>query len=412
MMRLFLLFCLFLVLGGVVFQQVEKDPGYILVVWGSQSIEMSLWFGLLAIMVFMLLLWLLIALFRGGFRGLRSLKDSLLGYSRHKAQQQTTNGLLHFIEGNWKSAKKQLTRSAEKAPAPVINYLAAARCAYESGDEQEALQLLHKAEKCEDVSELAVCLTQVRMHLANHQYEQASASLERAANIDSDQSVVLHLQQQVYIELKDWEALKKLLPKLHKHDIGSVKERYKVELDLYYESFSEVIQKSKSVGSDEKQTLLKEFYSSVPSHLQQEEKLLSLYAKELISFKQYDAAEHLLANGLRRKWHDVWVYWYGLLNCDDAKKTLKTAEGWLKNQSESPMLLLTLGRLCLQNQQWGRAKDYFETSLEQQSHPETYAELARLQNYLGELQPSHDACRQGLLSSVKALASVAEFEKK
>jgi HemY protein len=42
-----------------------------------------------------------------------------------------------------------------------------------------------------------------------------------------------------------------------------------------------------------------------------------------------------------------------------------------------PSLLLTLGRLCLQNSLWGKARDYLENSLQVQRNPEACAELAQ-----------------------------------
>ena len=36
---------------------------------------------------------------------------------------------------------------------------------------------------------------------------------------------------------------------------------------------------------------------------------------------------------------------------------------WLKMYGEKPELLLTLGKLCVKIQLWGKAKDYFELCL-------------------------------------------------
>ena len=63
---------------------------------------------------------------------------------------------------------------------------------------------------------------------------------------------------------------------------------------------------------------------------------------------------------------------------------------------QDPALLLTLGRLCLQNQLWGKARDYFETSLKLERHPETCAELARLLAGLGDTERSNQLFQEGL----------------
>ncbi|ODS23227.1 hypothetical protein AB835_10030 [Candidatus Endobugula sertula] len=411
MMRLLLLFCAALVIGGLFVYQVQQGSGYILIVWGKTSIEMSVWFGVFAAIGMIFMLWLCIYLVIGSLRGLSSTKQKIVGYSEHKAQQQTMVGLIHFIEGNWLSAYNKLTRSAKKMSAPIINYLAAASCAYKMGNEQDALQLLHRAEKSTVNSGLAVALTQARMQLSNQQYEQALATLERAVKIKPLHPVVLALQQQVYEALNDWASMKKLLPKLHQQNIGSLKQRYYLEQKLRQALLADVISKKIELGNEEKYEALNQYWKKVPANFQQDCVLLSSYARELMALRKYDQAESLLAKSLKRQWHDEWAELYGLLQTSKPEKALKTAEPWLTTSREkNPILLLALGRLCLQCKQWGRAKDFFKQSLELQTSPETYAELARLQKYLGEDKNSQDVYRLGLLSSVKNLATVAEFK--
>ena len=75
---------------------------------------------------------------------------------------------------------------------------------------------------------------------------------------------------------------------------------------------------------------------------------------------------------------------------------MQTAEGWLKTHPEDPSLLLTLGRLSLQNRLWGKARDYLEASLRLQRNPEACAELARLLAGLGENERSNALFQEGL----------------
>jgi HemY protein len=271
------------VLGGFLVYQVQQGSGYVLLVWGDTSIEMSLWFGLAMLVISLVVLWVAYTLIRGGYRGARFAKQKIGGYGAEKTQQQTITGLIEFIEGNWSSAHKKLTRAAKKVPAPIINYLAAARCAYELGNEQEALQLLHSAEKSAPNGGLAVSLTQARMQLSNQQYEQALATLNRAAKINSNHNVVLTLQKQVYVALKDWGALQKLLPKLHQQTIGSVKERYYLEQLLYRELLKETVSKTNTLPKAKKLEALKQRWKNIPQHFQQDEGVLVNYVNELIA---------------------------------------------------------------------------------------------------------------------------------
>ena len=65
------------------------------------------------------------------------------------------------------------------------------------------------------------------------------------------------------------------------------------------------------------------------------------------------------------------------------------------------MLLLTLGRLSLRNQLWGKGREYFEHALRSSKSvtltAEISAELGRLLEYLGEHERSLVCYQQAML---------------
>lgn len=418
MIRWLLLVCAFLICGAALYQLLLQDSGYILIVWGKTSIEMSLWFALVLLFLVLFLLWLFLSTFYGGLKGFSAVKRKVFNFSEEKAQSITVDGLIDFIEGNWPSARKKLLRSASKVKAPVINYLTAARCAYEMDEEQAALELLYKAERSTDKGGLAIAITQAKMQFFSQQYEQALATLERATTIDSAHPVVLNLRQQVYVALKDWDALKSLLPQLTKKNLCSPEERHQLELTMCREKLEAVINKNAAdknkdfTDRENSILLLKQAWSTVPDYLQADTDLLCLYSHHLMALGQDDEVEKILSKVLKQEWHNHLLDLYGLLVCTDAKKPLQVAEKWLINQPQNASLLLAIGRLCLQNQQWGRAMDFFEKSIALQPRPETYAELARALDYIGETEKSIHYYKQGLILSSHTLTDEKVFKSK
>lgn len=402
MIQRFILFCVFLILGALLVYAENYLDSYLLIVVNKTSIQMNLWFASFALLVSLLLLWLIWSLLRRSIGGIVTTKQKLFGLGDKKAQAKTLDGLIDYIEGNWYPARKKLTRAAGKVNSPLINYLAAARCAYELNDQQGASELLHKAESCTNKGALAVSITQARMHLGNQRYEQALAAIERASNIHSEHPVVLYLRQQAYFALKEWASLKALLPLLAKHNIGTAEERHIIELKLYRQQLEDII--NRKLSPEEKLDTLKEFWPGIPSHLQRESFFLNAYIKQLMLLGEHDTAEKMLAQTLAQQWSAEWLKLYGLLLCKDRVKPLKAAEKWLKKHPDDPHLLLALGRLCLQNQQWGRSLDFFRKSIELEESTEAYAELARLYTYLGEEQNSMDCYKKGLLFEAPTLS--------
>ncbi|MEO0444325.1 MAG: hypothetical protein AAFZ92_11410, partial [Pseudomonadota bacterium] len=156
-------------------------------------------------------------------------------------------------------------------------------------------------------------------------------------------------------------------------------------------------------SNQERQRQVDQCWQGIPPDLKTEQSLLSAYVRELMAIGEHDQAEKILSKAINNEPHAQWITLYGLLVCEDPKQPLKKAERWL-DKTQSPELLLSLGRLCLQNKQWGRAIDFFEVSLAKQESPEAYAELARLLDYVGESKKSEHYCKKGLLASTNALA--------
>jgi HemY protein len=121
-----------------------------------------------------------------------------------------------------------------------------------------------------------------------------------------------------------------------------------------------------------------------------------VYAEQLRLLGAEVEAEELLRSFLKQHYDSALVRLYGLLHGRDPGKQLQAAEGWLKQHPQDAGLLLSLGRLCLHSQLWGKARGYLESSLTFQRHPETCAELARLLAQLGELERSNTLFQESL----------------
>ena len=120
------------------------------------------------------------------------------------------------------------------------------------------------------------------------------------------------------------------------------------------------------------------------------------YAEQLRQLGADGKAEEALRVAIKRGYDSHLIRLYGLLRGSDPARQLKFAEGWLKDHPGDASLLLTLGRLCLQNSLWGKARDYLESSLQVQRNPEACAELARLLAQLGDTERSNQLFQEGL----------------
>ena len=101
------------------------------------------------------------------------------------------------------------------------------------------------------------------------------------------------------------------------------------------------------------------------------------YAEAVIVIGFEEEAEELVRVSISQQWHNGLVELYGRIRHSQPERSLQYALEWLKKHPQSPILLLTLGRLSMQNRQWQEAKAYFEQSLSLHKNTETYAEFVR-----------------------------------
>ncbi|MDO6748377.1 heme biosynthesis HemY N-terminal domain-containing protein [Gilvimarinus sp. 1_MG-2023] len=394
MKKKLILLLLAMVGGALLLQLMRSDSGYVLLSWGQVAIEMSIWTALA--------LWLLgFVLFYWGWRllsGSRRLGRMVFGNRNAsvRAQQKTFSALVKYIEGSWPQARKQLVKSAAGSANPLVNYLAAARCAYEQGDFSAALDLLHKAEKSKPGNELAVALTQARMQLDSDRYEQCLATLNRIKRLAPEHPVVLDLLADVYWALDDIDALEELLPSLQSLSGRSTQARKQLELDIYLRQLANLQARRKKGATDQEQKQrLDAIWQRVPKKLQREPELMAAVAMALHGLGVDNEAEPLLQNALQSEWRPEWVELYGLIGAD-AEQQLKVATRWEKQHDADGAMMATLGRLCGRNELWGKARDYFAQAIEMKPDAQVYLDYAQLLDQLGEPEKSAQLCRQGL----------------
>ena len=411
-MKRLLIFCCFLLLfTGWLIYQIQQDDSYFLLVVGDTSIVVNLWLALGVFVLGLLLIGLCIAIINGSIKGVFSTHRKFVGRGEKNMQSNSTQGLIAFVEGDWPLAHRKLVASVKNIPMPIINYLAASRCAHEMGDEQEAMQLLNQAEKCSGSNALAIALMRARMQMTRQHFDQALAILVPIEKVNPRHEAVLTLLKTIYIALKNWTALKKLLPKLHAENIGTLEERYNLEQTLCQETVKENVAKNKALSNEQRVQLLEGCVDNLPAHFRKNNLILTLFIDTLIKLTAFDKVEKILAKNIDREWNETWVQQYGLLPYSNSEAALVQAESWLKQKQDSAVLYLTLGRLCLQNKQWGRAKDFFVSSIGVKPMVEAYAELARLQNHLSEEDESHQSYKEGIVIAAGSLLCVSAFDK-
>lgn len=370
-----------------------RDPGYVLIAYDVWTVETSLSFFVVAVLLGYLLLHLLVRTLRGLWRMPGRVRGWRRRQRRERARVAFDRGMLALSAGHWKQAERRLLRQVRGADVPMLNYLGAARAAQHLGETERRDRYLHLAHETAPDTDLAVSLTQAELQIANRQLEQALATLTHLRGAEPNNTYVLGLLVRLYRELRDWQHLRTLLPDLRRQQVLPREEVTELEHRVYTELLNQAAARHDIAG-------LREVWSQVPRPLAENEELLGIYVRHLIELGQSADAEPLLRGLLRNRWSEGLVYLYGLVQGEDPARQLASAEQWAKEHGKSPVLLLTLGRLSLRNRLWGKARIYLESSIGAGPRPETYKELGALLERMGDHDAAMNCYREGMALAV------------
>ncbi|SDG31449.1 HemY protein [Onishia taeanensis] len=389
MRKLILLIVLGLAVGALFGQLMQTLPGYWLVRVGDTSVQTSFWFGLVLLLGAFLVLHFALRLLMRMRRPVSRLKLWSSRNRNRNAMRRTVRGLVALAEGRWKRAEKSLVKAADDSSTPLVNYLSAALAAHYQGRYEQADTLLKRAHLSTEGADTAVGMVQAQLMLDRQHYEEALATLTRLDKQLPDHPQILKLLKQAYLSVSDWDGLRRLMPRLARHQLIAEDERQELEQRAYREL---IVQASRNPDDIER---VRNLWADMPDHLRSNIELVGLYAEALVRGGEEGIAERLLRHSLKDHWDARLVLRYGLLNVD-ASRQLAYAEKWLQERPNDPDLLLTLGRLSLRNAYWGKAQEYFESSQRQRPSGVVCAELARLFANLGEHNKSQLYYRQSV----------------
>ena len=361
------------------------DSGYVLIGYGSYSVETSLL--VLLVVVVLLFIGLRIALATLGT------PKRIQAWSHRRWEQKRlrlyNRSMVELAEGKSESAVRILSRLATSGQMPLAASLTAARTADYLGHSEQRDQYLEQARRYYPNAVLAVGLTQAELQLKQNELEQAQTSLTQLSLSAPRHPQVLKLRMQLYLQQEDWPKLRELLPELRRRKALDDPQWQQLASQIYRESLLE----SGGVDSADE---IQATWKALPATIRQDAAVQKLYVEQLIRNGAQHQAERLMRGLLKDRWDQTLVYLYGTLTELDSDALQNTAEDWLPKHKEDAVLLQTLGKISLRNQLWGKARSYFEASISLQAVPETYQLLGGLLEQLDEPQLAADCYRQGI----------------
>lgn len=368
--------------------QLNWDPGYVLIAINQWTVETTLWFAILALIIGFALGHNLLVLFARIVHTPEKYHSWRIKRSSKIAREKTRQGLIEFSEGYWAKAKNHLIKALPNTETPLLNYLTAARAAQELGDHEARDNYLREAQQSMPEAQIAVELTQAQLQLANKQWEQALATLRHLQDINPKHPYVLKLLMELYQEINDWTSLIQLLPELKKYRVLTDVDFDKLYLHVYLQALHDLLKQNQTEN-------ITKFIKLLPKQVRHNPVIIAEYSGYLIGSNQSQQAEAILRENLKKQFNEKLITLYGVIPATNDQ--LQFAESFLKKNANSAELFLCLARLSAMKQLWGKTKTYLDQSLSLHPTPAAYAELGKLHETRNAPLEACTAYREGLL---------------
>ncbi|MCW9031007.1 MAG: heme biosynthesis protein HemY [Gammaproteobacteria bacterium] len=374
----------------------HDDSGYVLFGRGFNTIEMSLTLFLVLLILSYVFGYVLLRFAFRTWSMPEQIKHWRHNQQAKKAREVSLKGLINLSQGQWKKAERQLTRSVKNSDMPLLNYLSAAKAAQKQNAPDRRDHYLSLAHKSMPGADFSVKLTKAELQFAHGQNEQALATLVHLHSLSPKHTHIMVLLTRIYQDVKSWNDLKKLLPQLHKYKVFSEKELAKIEKETYIQLLQLININEKQIHSENDFEKIQSLWHDLSRELKKDADIIAIYCNKLIQLKQNDEAENILRTTIKKEWNADLVKLYGLVKSSQLEKQLLFAESLSREHDNNPILLLTLGRLCMYNDLWGKARAYLEASVGNKELAETYKELGLLMEYLNEPKQAAEYFKKGL----------------
>jgi len=386
---------LLIILALAVVLLVREEPGFVMLRYLDWTVETSLAFALVVLIVVTIALLYALRFLRGLWRLPRSMASRSESRRYDRSRRQLNQGLIDLAEGRFEQAETHFMRLVDSSESPLVHYLSAARAAQLQGKHDARDNYLKDAHEANPEAELAIGVTQAELQLAHHQTEQALATLSHLHSIAPRHDYVTMLLARVYFELEDWQALVDILPDVRRKKLLKPARLHEMELAGYSGELERAASSQQS---------FEQAWGKLPKALQSDPAMMRIYL-DLMARQRWSSnnAEQLVIKSLEKQWDDALIEAYGRFESRDPAAQLTRAEKWLDEYGHNEALLLALGRISMRARLWGKAQGYLEASIGAKATPAACLVLAEL--FEQHLQQPDKAARfyqQGLKISLEA----------
>lgn len=363
---------------------VRYSTGYVLLVLPPWRVEFSLNFLLLALALAFFAAYAAVRAVSATVRLPRKVREYRLARRREESRATLLEALREFFAGRYARAEKAAAASIQAGEQAKLSAVLAARAAHElrAFDRRDAY--LAQAAGASPEEDLIRIVTEAELLLEQRRYQDALDCLKA---LPRKHTAALRLELKAQQQALNWGRVLALADELEKRSAFDTVQadhirRYALIEDL----------KRKALDSRD----LEEAWRKVSPQEKTNHRVAAAAAQCFIALGGCTQAHRVIEEALAHGWDSALVGLYAECDGGDTVARIERAETWLRQHSDDAVLLLVLGRLCAQQELWGKAQSYLDASIA--IEPTHTAHLARAQ--LHERLGNSDMARRNFHQSL------------
>ena len=286
----------------------------------------------------------------------------------------TLGAIQALFEGRFVRAEKLASEAVDLGTAPGLAGLVAARAAQRLRDFERRDQWLERSKQGDGEWRVAQAMTKAELLLEERRFDEARSVLRELYASGPRHVAALFLMLRAEQGLANWEEVLRIANALEKHDAMPPEALDSVRVNAYIALLTR--------APFDREGLVRQ-WEGTPRADRLRPKLAAAAARAFMQLGDCRKAHRIIEDALERTWDGALALLYGECVDRDALDRLERAEKWLRDRPGEAELLLTLGRLCVQRELWGKAQSYLEASLATRPTQAAHVALARLFDRLG-----------------------------
>jgi HemY protein len=345
---------------------LASDPGYVMVRVRGTTLETSLVFAIVALLVIMGVVSLVLRSARWPFRAWGR------AY-RRRGRERLASGITALVEGRYSNAERDLAKASTHTALRGPALIALAQSAHERGAEDRANEALDKVGGAAAGAALAL---RARFLIENGRPAEAVSLLKaRAADVALPPRAQ-RLLVEAALASGDARSALDALPALARTQSLAPDD----QLALDTRTFAAALAAAPDPAS------LNALWNSASRNQRRRPELIAAFARRAAAQGQVLAAMDEIESAERREWNDALALAYADLGPAELAARTRKAEGWLTVAPNSAALATALGRLCAQQSLWGKSQQYLERALAIEETPLAWETLGEC--YQGSNDPA------------------------